>query len=434
VDLAADRSRQARGHVSLRPSAGVVDAALGVFAAVVVGYTLVVHASLVLVLVVGLAAVWFFTRPVLAAMALGAALPAMQDLAGGHAGVHVSASDIVLVFFAARLLGDVAVGRALPIVRALRPVAVAVLPYSALMLVLFGAHLGTGSLLNTIQRFELFLLPLLVGAFLALRQEHMRVLKAYVVASTLVAVSWPLNPLHLQKNPAGQLLANAILLLVGVPALRRFFPCLPLLVLGLFGTQSRGAILAALIGVVLILLMQTGRDLRFVASRVVPLLIAALVAFQWMPSDARARVTSFNASFAMAGGYSIYVRDRYQQDAKRIVAAHPLIGVGIGNYLAGDSEAGTTTNDPHQVLLLDAAEGGYGLAVAFLVLVIGSVLALRKLRHIVLAPAAAGVLLATVAHGMVDVYWVRGTPVLGWLLVGMVCGLSASHQRTRSHA
>jgi hypothetical protein len=27
-----------------------------------------------------------------------------------------------------------------------------------------------------------------------------------------------------------------------------------------------------------------------------------------------------------------------------------------------------------------------------------------------------------VAHGLVDVYWVRGTPILGWLLVGMACG------------
>ena len=39
------------------------------------------------------------------------------------------------------------------------------------------------------------------------------------------------------------------------------------------------------------------------------------------------------------------------------------------------------------------------------------------------APPA--VLLSTVAHGMVDIYWVRGTPVLGWLLVGMACGVYA---------
>ena len=59
-------------------------------------------------------------------------------------------------------------------------------------------------------------------------------------------------------------------------------------------------------------------------------------------------------------------------------------------------------------------------AASFIVLVVR-----RRVRALAtaaspLAPAAAGVLLATVAHGLVDVYWVRGTPVLGWLLVGMV--------------
>jgi hypothetical protein len=44
------------------------------------------------------------------------------------------------------------------------------------------------------------------------------------------------------------------------------------------------------------------------------------------------------------------------------------------------------------------------------------------MRQIDVGPAAAGVLIATVAHGLVDVYWVRGTPILGWLLVGMACG------------
>ena len=30
--------------------------------------------------------------------------------------------------------------------------------------------------------------------------------------------------------------------------------------------------------------------------------------------------------------------------------------------------------------------------------------------------------MATVAYGLVDVFWVRGTPVLAWILVGAVCG------------
>ena len=47
------------------------------------------------------------------------------------------------------------------------------------------------------------------------------------------------------------------------------------------------------------------------------------------------------------------------------------------------------------------------------------------MRRVEVGVVAAAVLLATVAHGMVDIYWVRGTPVLGWLLVGMACGVYA---------
>ena len=56
------------------------------------------------------------------------------------------------------------------------------------------------------------------------------------------------------------------------------------------------------------------------------------------------------------------------------------------------------------------------------------------MRRVELAPVAAGVLVATVAHGLVDVYWVRVTPVLGWLLVGMVCGLYAQSRETEEAA
>ncbi len=70
------------------------------------------------------------------------------------------------------------------------------------------------------------------------------------------------------------------------------------------------------------------------------------------------------------------------------------------------------------------------LLAGFVLIIAGSSLALVGARRIDLAPAAAGVLLATAAHGFVDVYWVRGTPVLSWLLVGMVCGLFATRRES----
>jgi ABC-type amino acid transport system permease subunit len=102
--------------------------------------------------------------------------------------------------------------------------------------------------------------------------------------------------------------------------------------------------------------------------------------------------------------------------------------VGVGNYLAGTASNLTLVSDPHDVILLEAAEGGYIFAASFILLVVGAAFVLFRLRRVELAAAAGGVLIATVAHGMVDVYWVRGTPVLGWLLVGMVCGLAAQRK------
>ena len=101
--------------------------------------------------------------------------------------------------------------------------------------------------------------------------------------------------------------------------------------------------------------------------------------------------------------------------------------MGVGNYLI-NSSVGASTTDPHEVILLQAAEGGYGFAAAFLILIFGASAVLYRMRLLDLAPAAAAVLLATFIHGLVDVYWVRGTPVLSWLLLGMVCGMYA-HRR-----
>jgi O-antigen ligase len=248
------------------------------------------------------------------------------------------------------------------------------------------------------------------------------VLQAYVVATTVLAVVWPVYHLNVDKNPAGQMIANAILLLVGVRALRRLWPCLLLLAPGLILTVSRGAIGGAVIGVMVILVLQRARG-RPLLTRVLPVAFVALGAFALAPPDVQSRVTTLHAGKSTPGEYAIYVRERLAKDAHEIVDAHPWTGVGIGNYYAANSAISRTpVLDPHQVLLQQEAEGGYIFGAAFVFLVAGTMLALRRMRQVDVGAAAAGVLIATVAHGLVDVYWVRGTPILGWLLVGMACG------------
>jgi hypothetical protein len=404
------------------------DVAFGLVPALALGYALHSRPSAVAPLAGLAAAVWLFTSPRLAAVALGASIPALQDLTGGHLGVHVAASDILLVVIGARILGDASLSRATPLLRALRPVRGPVLQYAVLVGLLLAAHPGLGSMLKSTQRLELLVLPLLVGAFVALGGHHMRLLRAYVAAATVLAVVWPINPLNLhaemQKNPTGQLLANALLLVIGVRDLRRFLPCLPVLLVGLFLTASRGAILALAVGLAVIAIVHSGRNLRVAIARILPIAITALLAFQWLPTDVRSHVTDLRASTSTRAGYSIYIRDRYQHEAERLIANHPLIGVGVGNYSAGDASTRTSSLDPHNVILLQAAEGGYPFAVSFVLLILGALLALWRLRYVEVAAVAMAVVAATVAHGLVDVYWVRGTPVLSWLLVGIVCGLA----------
>jgi hypothetical protein len=295
------------------------------------------------------------------------------------------------------------------------------------MVLLVPLHLGVENIVQTGQRYELFLAPLVVGAFAALSKQHLPLLQAYVLSTTALAVAWPLDSFELQKNPVGQLIANAILLLVGFRALHRLWPCLLVLVPGLLLTQSRGAIVAAAIGITVIVLMR-GLPARQMAIRIAPVLVAAGLTFAVIPAAAQERLTTFSAGTTTKAEYSIWYRDQYAADARRIIDANPWTGVGVGNYGAANAASLVPVDDPHNVLLLQAAEGGYLLAAGFVLIIAGSFLALVRMRSIELAPAAAGVLLSTAAHGLVDVYWVRGTPVLSWLLVGMVCGIYATRQ------
>jgi O-antigen ligase len=205
------------------------------------------------------------------------------------------------------------------------------------------------------------------------------------------------------------------------------WPCLLVLVPGLLLTQSRGAIVAAAIGIVVIVLLR-GLPPRQMAIRIAPMLLAAGLTFVLIPATAQERLTTFSAGTATKAEYSIWYRDQYAADARRIIEANRWTGVGVGNYAAADASGVIPVDDPHNVLLLQAAEGGYLLAAGFVLVIGGSFLALVRMRKIELAPAAAGVLLSTAVHGVVDVYWVRGTPVLSWLLVGMVCSLYATRQ------
>jgi hypothetical protein len=394
-----------------------------------------VSSSLLIVAAAALAgAVVLFASPTLAAALLGLSIPELQDLTGGHLGVHVAASDIVLVLVTTRILADATVMRRFAAMRALRPVRLAAIQYAWFILVLLVLHASLDSGVKSLQRIELFVIPMLVGAYVAIRRDHMLLLRAYVIATTVLAIAWPILNSHglagqFQKNPVGQLIVGAILLLVAVRGLRRLWPCMPLLLLGLGLTASRGALLALVVGLVVLSVMSGGARRRILVTRTLALVLIGAAIYPWLPSDVTSRLTSYTTTAGVAGSFAIDVRDAYDHDAEQLISEHPWTGVGVGNYIAGSPINLTQTTDPHEVVLLEAAEGGYLFAASFIVLILGGAFALWRLRRVELAAVAAAVLLATAAHGLVDVYWVRGNPLLGFLLVGMACGLATRRQR-----
>ena len=358
-----------------------------------------------------------------------AAIPFSADLLGGAGpGVQVAAADMLLAVCAAALLvplvRDAQVRARL---RTLRPLLFPLFVYGAALVVVLAGSLSFGSVANSLQRVELALIPAVVAAVVMDARTLRAGLRWYVVSSAALAVAFTIAQaagsgdvlFGVQKNPAGQFIASGLLLAVGtnIFSARTRAVLLPLLTIGLVTTQSRGALLAfALSLLVLLVFRGEVRRLR------VGLLIAGISLFAIGAVGALPQ-TQQDRLFRTSGDsdYAVRIRDAYRDDALQIIRDNPFVGVGIGQYLAGDPRLDTQTTDPHNVLLLEFAEGGFVLGASFLVFaVVPVVVVLRRRQSHPLAAVAAAVHVGILSHGLVDTYWVRGTPVLGWLLLGYV--------------
>lgn len=364
-----------------------------------------------------------------------ALLPFSNDLTGGRlTGLQVGASDGLLALgflgVAARLLARHAIASS---ARPLRPLLVPLSLYLCGLAVAVAFHPSVEGVATLVQRLELVVLALLAGVFLAQQKSLDRALGLFVLVAGVLAVAATLATLirgtevggflGVQKNPAGQAIAGALLVLVG----NRSFPVRPImagaLAVGLLASLSRGAVVAAAVGLLVLATLQSrGQRLRLIglAAGVGALVV---LAFNSLPGEQQERLVRVSPGTDYAAGE----RFRYADDAWATFQSAPYLGVGPGNYAGGEQAPGIA--DPHNVLLLEAVDGGVVLAGAFLLLAVGSlfVLARRVRRHPIVVTALA-VQLATLLHGMVDVYWVRGTPVLGWVLVGAALTLAHRDQ------
>lgn len=358
------------------------------------------------------------TQPMWAAVVGVCLLPFAADVA--QAGpVKVAVSDVLMGL--AVVSGVLTLGR--QSLHPLRPMLPLLAIYTGVLIVALVAHLDQSALVNAIQRLQIVGIPLVVGAALLDVRGLQRALSLYIVTASLLAVAWSADilpeVLEFQKNPVGQYIAGALLVIAADPGRRRRLLAIAPLAFGLLQTESRGSLLGLLLGLAVLVVARPGADKLKTAALLIPFLLVLGLAYAALPDDVQTRTSTLSGGTGSSGQYTIQIRETYRGDALAIIERNPLLGVGIGNYLAGNQSDLTLTNDPHNVLLLEAAEGGVPLVGALVVLMVGSGALLWRRRHDTpLAAVALAVQASTIGHGLVDVYWVRGTPVLGWLLVG----------------
>jgi O-antigen ligase len=126
-----------------------------------------------------------------------------------------------------------------------------------------------------------------------------------------------------------------------------------------------------------------------------------------------ARVTSGNARFQ-----SFQVRRTVGGQALHLWRESPLLGRGIRVYEDPNS---TLRSSPHNVVYEALVESGIVGLAALLILEGGVILVLSR-AGTELSIAALAVVVATLTHGLFDLYWVAGTVTLTWLIVGIAAG------------
>ena len=228
---------------------------------------------------------------------------------------------------------------------------------------------------------DLFLVLTLIVAGLSATLLLYRLLRGDVQAlfDSRFSISSELNPIQLGRESAQGLIIGVYALIASRRgSLRALALCLsPALGVSLIAAGSRGPVLGALVGlVVLLALTLKERETRlrlvfFVGAGVAMAVLAA----QILPGQSISRSLSFltgsGSGLSSTGRYALW------SEAQSLFVDHPLFGIGTGGFFAADG----VNHYPHNLLVEVAAELGFvGLALllAFLVSSAASVARARR--------------------------------------------------------
>jgi O-antigen ligase len=135
-------------------------------------------------------------------------------------------------------------------------------------------------------------------------------------------------------------------------------------------TGSRNALLQAIVFVIL-LIKETSHDVVRRAGILLFVAPAAMLVISIIPAAVLERATNFNPNAEGPGKASLENRVDQLRASVRLFAAHPILGVGIGNFESISPSAhasGYEGHGPHNAYLRAAAEGGIGVLALYLLL------------------------------------------------------------------
>jgi hypothetical protein len=279
------------------------------------------------------------------------------------------------------------------------------------------------------------LCPLLAINAVLIPQQYRSLLLAYAIACVLLAVLQLLGGvgnqvLGINKNNMGQNLATGLVVWIclWMDSVRGWWsrftvPAMLVTLLGLFITLSRGAWVGAVVGLIVIALLNR----RFVFLVRVLALAVPVIALMWsyLPEDSKVYATGLDSKTNRNIAARYDSRDLALSAFKR----NPVIGVGVS--LRKEMDA---TN----LVFVTLGESGIlGFLSFFTIQIIYIVVVVRLVTIIprtdprffllVVSPTLMAVRLA---HGQFDHYWVRGATTMAWVSVGVVLAIAAD-EKTR---
>ena len=180
---------------------------------------------------------------------------------------------------------------------------------------------------------------------------------------------------------------------------------------GIVLSLSRGSWIATCLGILFLLI--TARKIR--AFLILFMVLVPVVWLVWakLPSESTEYATNISTD-----SYNIRTRTESMDKAIKLYQSSPIYGVGIGLR---------KSMEPHNVIISTLAETGVVGLAGFLLLIAGAFFTFYKAgreckgnqRATEIVMIGATVFIVSLGHGLMDVYWRRGTPFMAWACVGM---------------